>query len=363
MISQDTIQEVKDKADIVQVISEKLPLKQKGNKYFAKCPFHDEKSESFCVTPNLQIYKCFGCGESGDVFSFLMKHEKLDYPNAVRQLAQKYNVKLVEENNNEDKQVTERKTLMYELNAIALRYFQEELRKKLDNEPEHWVTREVYDRRNFHPDAIADFKLGYAPAGWQFLCKKFSAEQLPLAKDLGLVVDKNGKRFDRFRDRLIYPIIDTMGRVVAFTGRKSFECTNADSPKYHNSPDSMIFNKGKIFFGLNLAEREIRSMGFAYLVEGQADVIQMHQAKIYNTIATSGTALTESHATLLKRHCKVAHIMTDGDKAGEKATMAMIDILIAEDISPYVIRLPDNEDPDSFIRKQQEVMELEGLKA
>jgi DNA primase len=362
MLTEQSIQDVKEAIQIEQVVSQHVTLKKSGDKYVGSCPFHSEKSNSFFVTPSKGIYKCFGCGASGDGVKFLMQHQHLSYPDAIRQLGKQFNVAVEEvPGNAEDKQIADKKTLFYELNAIVARYYQQNLLPM--RQTEHWVNTEIDERRNFSDDTVIEFALGYAPDEWQFLTSKLSAEQLVLAKELGLVKDKDGKVYDTFRNRLIYPIVDQLSRVCGFTGRKPFDCQNEKNPKYFNSLESMVFKKGSLFFGLNLAEREIRSKRFAYLVEGQADVLAMHQMGLRNTIAASGTSFTADHAKYIKKYCPVIHIMTDGDLAGRKAALNIIDILLDADITPYVVPLPDGEDPDSFIRNEQKRLELEGLKA
>ncbi len=365
MITEQSIDQVKAAINIEEVLQEYLPLKKSGSTYKSPCPFHQEKTASFHVNAAKGVYKCFGCGAGGDALKFIMHHKKINYPDAIRLMAAKYNISLEETANNvEDKQITERKELLYNINTGVASYYQQNLKEILANQPDHWVTRHLYDERNFSEETIIDFKLGYAPDAWDFITSKYTeSEHRTAAKELGIIKESKGKTFDAFRDRLMFPFIDKMGRITGFTGRKNPECKNDDNPKYFNSPDSMVFKKAKQLFGIHTAEREIRKTAIACLTEGQADVCQMQQAGILNTICASGTSFTEDHAQELKRFCKTVLIIADGDAAGLKSTLRTIDILLENDLHPEVVRLPDGQDPDSFIRNHQRELELKALTA
>ena len=365
MITQESIDQVKAATNIEEVIGDYVKLTKSGANYKACCPLHGEQSPSFYVTPAKAIFKCFGCGQGGDAIKFLQLHQNFDYPSAVRHLAIKYNISLEETAfNQEDALVVEKKTSLYLINAGVNKYYQQELKKILETQPNHWVTTELYSKRNFSDETIADMQIGYAPEGWNFLSNIYTeTDPLMGCKELGLIKDKSGKTYDVFRDRLMFPFIDKMGRVVGFSGRKSSLCEDKENPKFFNSYESMLFKKSKVFYGIHTAEREIRKQGVAILVEGQADVCQMQQAGMLNTIAASGTAFTTDHAKELKRLCNTAIILTDGDEAGLKSALKTIDILIEEGLHPEVVRLPKGEDPDSYIRMLQAKIKLEGMES
>lgn len=364
MILQESIDAVKDTIRVEEIIGDYVDLKKSGSGLKAPCPFHEEKSASFHVNAAKGFYKCFGCGEGGDGIKFLMKKENLSYPDAIRASAKKYNIQLKEvAGNEEDSIIMDKKTSLFMLNAGVAKHYQLQLLDILKNQPDHWITAELYGKRNFSDETIIDFKLGYAPEGWNFLTGKFKeAEHMSLAKELGLVAESKGKTYDYFRDRLMFPFIDKLGRVTGFTGRKPSNCTNDDNPKYFNSKESLLFKKSKTFYGIYQADSAIRKEGNAILVEGQTDVCQMHQKGFINAIATSGTSFTEEHAHELKRLTAHAIIITDEDSAGLKSALKTIDILVENGFKTEVVRLPDGEDPDSFIRAEQQKLEEEAMK-
>lgn len=363
MITQQSIEQVKAAIQIEDVIQEHVALKKSGSTYKAPCPFHQEKTASFHVSPQKGIYKCYGCGAGGDALKFIMHHKQINYPDAIRLMAKKYNISLEETAHNaEDKIVAEKKELLYNINTGVANYYQQCLKDILQNQPDHWVTRHLHEERNFSDETIIDFKLGYAPDSWDFITSKYTeSEHRTAAKELGLIKESKGKTYDAFRDRLMFPFIDRMGRITGFTGRKNPACQNDDNPKYFNSPDSMVFKKAKQLYGVHTAEVQIRKSSTVYLTEGQADVCQMQQNGMLNTICASGTAFTEDHAQELKRFCKTVVIVADGDAAGLKSTMRTIDILLENGLHPEVVRLPDGQDPDSFIRQKQQELELKAL--
>ena len=363
MITEESITAVKEAIIIDQLLADFLTLKKSGSGFTACCPFHGEKTASLHVSPSKGMFKCFGCGEGGDGIKFLMKQERLTYPDAVRYAAKKFNITLVEvAANAEDVQIKETKTSLFEINASVCALYQKNLLRILQTEPNHWVTIELHQNRNLSDDTIIDFKLGFAPDGWDFLCNTFKdAEQSVLLKDLGLIAtNAKGGNYDYFRNRIMFPFIDQLGRVTGFTGRKSDD-GDEQNPKYFNSKDSMLFKKKSTFYGLYQSEKTIRKESHAILVEGQFDVCQMHQAGICNTIAASGTAFTEEHAVQLKRFCPHAIIMTDGDKAGLASALKTIDILVENNIKTEVVPLPSGLDPDAFIRNQQKILEEKGM--
>lgn len=359
MITEESIIAVKEAIQIEQLLADFITLKKSGSGYTSPCPFHGEKTASFHVSASKGMFKCFGCGEGGDGIKFLMKHEHLTYPDAVRYAAKKFNISLAEvAANAEDVQIKETKTQLYELNAAVSSLYQKNLLAILASQPQHWVAVELHQNRNLSDETIIDFKLGFAPDGWNFLSETFKeAEQMVLLKDLGLIAtNTKGGNYDHFRNRIMFPFIDQLGRITGFTGRKPND-NNDENPKYLNSKDSMLFKKKSTFYGIYQAEKCIRKESEVILVEGQFDVCQMHQANICNTIAASGTAFTEDHALALKRFSPHALIMTDGDKAGIASALKTINILIENGIKTEVVALPEKQDPDSFIRAQQQVLE------
>jgi DNA primase len=366
MITSDSISAVKEAIIIEQLIADFVPaLKKQGNSWKAPCPFHGEKTASFTVSPQKGFFKCFGCGEGGDGIAFIMKHERKNYPDALRLAAKRFNIQLVEEvGNKEDAAIKDTKAGMYEINAAVAHLYQQNLLQILKTQPDHWLTFELYGTRNLSDETIIDFKLGFAPDGWDFLTAKYTeAEHIVILKDLGLIsqTDK-GKNYDFFRNRLMFPFMDQLGRVTGFTGRKPND-GDEKNPKYFNSRDSLLFKKGSQFFGLYQAEKSIRKGVHAILVEGQFDVCQMHQSDFGNTIAASGTAFSAQQAKFLKRFTNHAIIMTDNDKAGINSTLSAIDILVEEGFKTEVVQLPDAHDPDSFIRGEQLKLEEKSMES
>ncbi len=346
---QTFIDDLRRQADIVRVISDYVSLKKKGTNWMACCPFHQEKSPSFSVSPSKDIYYCFGCGKGGSVFSFVMEIEGLSFPEAVKTVAEKAGVPLpalVEDKKYEARRQEAGEVV--ELNSWALEWWEAEL---AENGKEAKEAREYLERRKIAEETGKVFRLGYAPDSWDGLLshlKKRGADQGQIERS-GLVVKKDaGGFYDRFRGRLIFPVMDAQGRAVAFGGRT---LQNDGEPKYLNSPETAAYIKGRHLYGLNVAREEIRRRKFVILVEGYLDLIVPYQFGIGNMVASLGTALTGEQAKLLARFARKVVINYDGDKAGLNAARRATETLLAEDFEVKVLVLPDNADPDEFIKK------------
>lgn len=348
--SDEIIQELKSQADIADVIQQFVPLKRSGSgRFVGRCPFHNDHSPSMNVNPQMGIYKCFACGAGGDVFKFVMEHEHLDFKEAVEWVASFTGFSLPETKSNEKPEVLETKTLVRELNDLAADWFFSELPKN-DKAVAYLASRHITEEtRKF-------FKIGYAPDGREgllsFAAKKgFSPKQLV---ESGLAVEReNGGIADKFRDRLIFAIENLSGKVVAFGGRILDKDRKA--PKYLNSPDTALYKKGEILYGLSHAKSEIPKSDSVVLVEGYFDLISLYQAGVKNVVAVSGTALTDRHAEILARYTKNAFLVFDGDEAGRKAAHRTIEIVLPRGISPRIVSLsrPNGEkiDPDNFVNE------------
>ncbi|WP_319586893.1 DNA primase [uncultured Desulfobulbus sp.] len=343
---------VKDAADIVQVVGEYVELKRAGNRFTGLCPFHNEKTPSFTVNPQGQFFHCFGCGEHGDVFSFVMQYHHMDFPEALKTLAQKYGIEMAERQLSEAEQIQlRRREILYEANEAAAVAYQGCLRHpKLGK-----VARAYLEQRGV-PAAIVDrYRLGFAPdpeqVGWSFLTDQLVAKGIP-ADDLekaGLAVGKErGGHYDRFRSRIMFPIVDMTGRVAAFGGRILGE----GKPKYMNSPESPIFEKGRLLFGLHQHREAIRKQRRSLVVEGNFDLILLAVHGIDNVVAPLGTALSSDHIHTLRGYGDEAVLLFDADAAGLKAAMRSIPFFLAEQVEGRVALLPDGHDPDSYVRAE-----------
>ncbi|MFD2961317.1 MULTISPECIES: DNA primase [Olivibacter] len=349
MITQKSIDEVKDTTDLLSIVKEYVPdLHKRGSSYIGCCPFHDESTPSFHVNAGKGYYKCFGCGVSGGAVDIVMEKERYDFPNAIRHLAKKANITLEETSGfGEDKDLQEKKASLYELNRGAAVHFSKQLADLPHN---HWANIELIASRRLTIESLLSFQVGYAPDDWRFITEKMMKQgHYQAGEELGLITRKDEKTFDTFRNRIIFPIQDENGRIVGFGGRKPND-GDSKNPKYLNSKASVVYRKESTFYGLNQAYKAIRKMDTAILVEGYYDVIMMHQSGIENTVATCGTALTESHAQKLKRICSKVILFADGDDAGIRSMLKSIDILVQAGLSVDVCELPEDEDPDSFAR-------------
>ncbi|PZR36722.1 MAG: DNA primase [Azospira oryzae] len=350
MINRDTIEEVKNRIDIVDVISDFITLKKSGQNYKALSPFSSEKTPSFYVVPNKGIFKDFSSGKGGDAFTFVMEHEKMTYVEAIRYLAKKYGVEIQEEKVSDEFQAqqSERESL-YILMNFAKEFYKDKL---IHSEEGQSIGLSYFRERGFTDRTIQKFELGYALDGWEHFSKE--AIQKGYNKDLlektGLVVKRDdGSSYDRFRGRVIFPVHSLPGKVIAFGARMLGKDKN--QPKYINSPETDIYHKSNVLYGLYQAKNAIRQFDNCYLVEGYTDVISMHQADVENVVASSGTALTEEQIKLIRRFTENVTVLFDGDAAGIKAALRGIDMILHGGLNVRVLLFPDNEDPDSFSRK------------
>jgi DNA primase len=345
---QDFIEDLKRQADIVRVVSDYVTLKKKGANWMACCPFHQEKTPSFSVSPSKGIFYCFGCGQKGGVLNFVMEVERVSFPEAVRIVAGKAGVALPEMV--EDKRFEARRQEgdeVIQLNAWALDFWEKQLQ---EGGEEARAAREYVEGRAITDETRRTFRLGYAPNSWDALGHHLKSKGATIGQieRSGLVVKKDaGGFYDRFRGRLIFPVLDAQGRPVAFGARG---LRPGDEPKYLNSPETAAYTKGRHLFGLNLSRDEIRRKKFAILVEGYLDLIIPFQAGVRNVVASLGTALTQEQAKLLGRFARKVVVNYDGDRAGVNAAKRAIEVLLAEDFEIKVLVLPDGADPDEFVR-------------
>lgn len=345
-IPEESIQEIRQHADIVAVISEYVALEQAGKNYKGLCPFHQEKTPSFVVSPEKQIYHCYGCGAGGNVFSFLMKYEKYSFPEAVHVLARRLGIRLPEQESGQEPQQLQRTEKIYQLHREVANFFVYQLK----NSAQAQHAREYLRNRDIGEATQETFKIGYAPSGWDDMQRHFARTYQPeLLLESGLMIKrKDGVgQYDRFRDRLMIPIHDDRGRVVAFGGRILGE----GEPKYLNSPESPIFHKGRLLFGLHHAKPAICRQGEVLIVEGYFDMIVPYSLGVQNIAATMGTALTDQHLRLLQRYTKKVVLMFDADPAGIKAVQRTLDLFLESGFEVRAAILPQNEDPDTAIRR------------
>ena len=344
---QTFIDDLKRQADIVRVIQDYVQLKKKGANWMACCPFHKEKTPSFSVSPTKEIFYCFGCHKGGSVFNFVMEIERVAFPEAIKIVADKIGMplpKMIDDGRFEARR--QESDEVVQLNSWALDWWQ----NQLESSAEGRIARDYLAQRELTEDTQKTFRLGYAPDSWEALSsylRQKGATQQQIERS-GLVVKKEeGGSYDRFRGRLMFPVFDHQGRPIAFGGRT---LKNEDA-KYINSPETSAYVKGRNLFGLNLTRDEIRRQGFAILVEGFLDLIVPYQFGVKNIAASLGTALTQDQVKLLSRFARKVVVNYDGDRAGVQAAKKSIEILLAEDLEVKVLVLPDNADPDEFIRK------------
>jgi len=345
-------EEIKSKLDIVDLISEYVQLKQSGANLKGLCPFHNEKTPSFMVSREKQFFKCFGCGEGGDIFTFLQKIENIEFPEALKILAEKAGVELKNQNYNPEFQ--NQKTRLYDINKIAAEFFQHQL---LDSNLAVKARDYLINTRKLNKDIVENFLIGYAPESWDMLSKYLKTQGFSNQEILqsGLVAEKTGgysqarNYYDRFRDRIIFTIQDHNGNIVGFTARAMKASENA---KYINTPQTVIYNKSQILYGLFKAKKAIRENDFVILVEGNMDVVASHKGGVTNVVASSGTSLTIDQIIILKRYTKNLAMCFDSDNAGIKAAERGIEIALQNGMSVKVISLPDGfKDPDELVNK------------
>ena len=349
-ISNETADRIKQTADIVEVIGDFVSLKKRGANYIACCPFHNEKSPSFNVNPVRQIYKCFGCRAAGDSVKFVMDIEGVSYGEALRYLAQKYHIEVEEAQQTPEEVLrqNERDSLYIVLN-FAQKHYQKLL---LEHEEGQAIGLSYFRNRGFNDPTIKSFGLGYSLNDWDNLTKEAAKRGYnpDLLQKAGLVLHKEGNNdryYDRFRGRVIFPIHNVSGKVIAFGAR--ILTNDKNQPKYINSPETDVYHKSKVLYGIHQAKNAIRQEDVCYLVEGYTDVISLHQAGIQNVVASSGTSLTEDQIKLIARFTQNVTILYDGDTAGIKAALRGLDMVLEEGLNVSLVTLPDGEDPDSYV--------------
>ena len=346
--SDQTREQVRAASDIVDVIGACLPLKRAGTNFVTLCPFHKEKSPSFNVNPSKQIFHCFGCGKGGDVFRFIQEYENLTFPEAVRRLAERARIPLEEEQTPGAQQARGVKDALLKLHEAICQRWQQCLANEAGGQP----ARDYLASRGVGPDAVREFRIGAAPEAWDDTVNWAKARGYDhrLCEQAGLIIRKEdtGRLYDRFRGRLMFPICDEQGRVIAFSGRVLQG--DEKQAKYVNSPETPIFSKGRVLFGLDKAKRAILDAGKAILAEGQLDTIACHAAGIRNVVAPQGTAFTADQARVLKRYVDEVVLCFDGDKAGRNAVIRALDPLLAAGLAIRVASIPPPDDPDSWIR-------------
>ena len=349
-IPKEIIEEVRSRCDIVDLVSSYLPeLRKRGATYKCCCPFHNEKTPSFTVNQERQIYHCFGCGANGDVFSFVQEYDKLDFLSAVQFLADRTGVKITYDNN--DNKNKDSKDTLLNINSNAANFFH----KNLFNSDSGKLCREYLKKRSLTDDVLKEFQIGFSPDGWEELLSKalkkgYKSEEIEKA---GLVVKskRSGKvkYYDRFRNRLMFPICDSLGRVIGFSGRILED--KRKEAKYVNSPETLIFHKSSVLFAFDKARKEIVEKKLAIVVEGQIDAMRCHTVGIKNVVASQGTALTVQHAKLIKRYADEVVLIFDSDTAGVSAALSTSKLFLENELSVRVATLPNGEDPDSLILK------------
>ncbi len=349
MITQNTIQQIQSRIDVVEIVGSFVKLKKRGTNYLGLCPFHNEKTPSFTVSPTKEIYKCFGCGRSGNAISFLMEAEKYSYVEALRWLANKYNVEIEEtETSPEYKQVQLAADSLYIINHFAQEYFSEQL---LETENGQDIALSYLKERGFREDTIKKFQLGYNPEGRDQFTKAALAAQynIDYLQKSGLVTVREGNQYDNYRGRIIFPIHNQSGKVLGFGAR--LIKNNDKAPKYINTPENEIYVKSKILYGSYFARQAIDKADECLLVEGYTDVISLHQAGIENVVASGGTSLTPDQLRLIKKYTNNLTIIYDGDGAGIKAALRGLDLALEESLQVKLVLIPDKEDPDSYVNK------------
>lgn len=349
MITQNSIQQILNRIDVVDVVGGFVKLKKRGANYLGLCPFHNERTPSFTVSPSKEIFKCFGCGKSGNSISFLMEHEKFSYVEALRWLAARYNIEIEEtETSPEQKLQAQTADSLYIINQFAQKFYATQL---WETETGQDIGLSYLKERGFTEDIIRKFGLGYAPDQRDVLARAALAGQYnpELLQKAGLAVTRNDQLVDNYRDRIIFPVHNNSGKVIGFGARLIKK--NDKAPKYINTPENELYVKSKILYGTYFARHAIDKADECLLVEGYTDVISLHQAGIENVVASGGTSLTQDQLRLIKKYTKNLTIIYDGDAAGIKAALRGLDMALEESLNVKLVLIPDKEDPDSYVRK------------
>ncbi|MFN4914843.1 MAG: DNA primase [Sphingomonadales bacterium] len=352
MISPGSIEQLLNAVVIEDVVGDYVNLKRSGSRFKGVCPFHDEKTPSFIVSPGMGIYKCFGCQKGGNAIQFLMDIDNMSYPEAARALAARYGIELIETGNRDDDEYKEKQKIRESL-QVALDYAADFFEKQL-HEAEEGKTKAMpyFKERGYTYETIRKWRLGYSPEAWEAFTQTaskegYKPENLELA---GLIKKReNGSYYDLYRNRVIFPLIGVSGKLLGFAGRKMSSTDPA--PKYVNSPETELYKKSDFLYGIFQAKNAIKKHDKVYLTEGYTDVITLHQAGIENVVASSGTALTPNQIKLIRRFTPNVTVVYDGDTAGIKASLRGIDLLLSDDLNVRVVSLPDGEDPDSYCAK------------
>ena len=363
MIPKDTIDEIFNACIIEDVVGDFVTLKKRGANYLGNCPFHNEKTPSFTVSPAKGIYKCFGCGKAGNSVNFIMEHEHYTYPEALKYLADKYQIEVEEEEQSDAQiQAANEKESLYIVSNFAAKYFANEL---LNTDKGKAIGLSYFEERGFTPETIEKFQLGYSPDEWTAFTDEAqnAGYDIKYLEKSGLTIVKENKKFDRFKGRVMFPIHNLSGRVLGFGGR--ILTNDKKAAKYINSPESEIYDKSNVLYGIYFAKKSITQEDNCFLVEGYTDVISLSQAGVENVVASSGTSLTEGQIRLISRYTKNITILYDGDIAGIKASFRGIDMILQEGMNVKVVLFPDGEDPDSYAKKAttEELKEYIGEKA
>ena len=349
LVPPHVLEQIRAASDIVDVIGSYLPLKRAGGNFVALCPFHREKSPSFNVNAHKQIFHCFGCHKGGDVFTFVREYENISFTDAVRRLAERASIPLEFENNPQAQQARHIKDVLWNIHEQITQRWQ----TALTNEAGGQIGRDYLAKRGVTDEAVKLFRLGYAPEAWDDTVNwaKSKGHDLAVVEQAGLIIRKEGtdRHYDRFRGRLMFPICDEQGRVIAFSGR--ILTGDEKTAKYVNSPETPIFTKGKVFFGLDKSKRALLEADSAIVCEGQLDLIACYMAGVQNIVAPQGTALTPDHARILKRYVEEAVLCFDADNAGQNAALRSLDPLLAAGLSIRVATIPSGKDPDQFIKE------------
>src|SRR3954452_4394281 len=351
MISPQTIQQITNRIDIIDVVGEFVKLKKRGANYLGLCPFHGEKTPSFTVSPSKEIYKCFGCGRSGNTITFLMEHEKYSYVEALRWLANRYNVEIEEtEVSDAQRQQQLATDSLYIINSFAHKFFTQQL---FDTEEgQTFALTYLQEQRGFTKEIIEKFQLGYNPSAKDSFAKaalqnQFNAE---LLLKTGLVTNRNEALQDNYRNRIIFPIHNNTGKIIGFGARVIGKAPER-APKYINTPENELYIKSRILYGSYFARQTIDKLDECLLVEGYTDVISLHQAGIENVVASGGPSLTTEQLRLVKKYINNLTIIYDGDAAGVKAALRGLDMALEESLNVKLVLIPDKEDPDSYVNK------------
>ena len=346
MIPEEKVREVAERLSIVEVVSDYVQLRRAGANFTGLCPFHAEKTPSFNVNPAREIFHCFGCGAGGNAFSFIMKIEGLSFPDAVKMLARKAGIEIEDRQlTPAEKQAQSERLTFQQINDLAVGYF----RSILEQKPEGAVARAYLEKRAATGEIAEAYRLGFAPDRRDGLVQHLKANRIDLetAQKLGIIRRNEGGWYDLFRNRLIFPIRDAKGNVIAFAGR----VLDSSLPKYINSPESPLYHKSAVLFGMDMALPAIRTENSIIIVEGYFDHLALFRAGIRNVVATCGTALTAVHGGLIKRHAAKVYTLFDSDAAGRKATIRSMELFLEQRLPAYVITLPAGDDPDSFLAK------------